>query len=197
MFSAMVGLDGAEVQPRFNQEGVEAERAHVQGTLVPRWEQQGWEVQRPAVCYESLNSVLLSRLFAASSSTPGLQVTAAIDRLWAGERDLDTLCEGADDNSMVLIGLILTADSAAAAKAARKMHRKDAKESQKSRRAQVRHQVPSLTVAAVACRGLPWPAVACRVSSLLPLLHDESPSSLAAKRLRRAAAVAAAAVATT
>eukprot|EP01050_Picozoa_sp_SAG11_P008184 SAG11_NODE_708_length_7648_cov_3.486687_4_plen_69_part_00 len=45
-------------QPRFNQDGVEAERAEVRQRLLPLWQSMNWQVREP------------------------------IERLWAGERNL-------------------------------------------------------------------------------------------------------------
>ena len=59
--SALLRPDGTEVQPRFNQEGVEAEKAEARAQLLPRWEGDGWVLAQP------------------------------VERLWAGERDLAAL----------------------------------------------------------------------------------------------------------
>ena len=74
------GADGAEVQPRFNQDGVEAERAEVRQTLLPTWAGQKWGLWRP------------------------------VERLWAGERKPAILSRGCDANSARLVELILAAD---------------------------------------------------------------------------------------
>ena len=68
------------VQPRFNQEGFDDERGLVRDHYIPTWGQFGWVIGKP------------------------------IERLWAGERDLDVLCRGCDPGVSALTALILVAD---------------------------------------------------------------------------------------
>ena len=87
------GADGAEVQPRFNQDGVEAERAEVRQTLLPHWRGTGFSVAQ------------------------------AVERLWAGERDVAALTAGCDERSAALMRLVLeAADSGEVAARAKREH---------------------------------------------------------------------------
>ena len=66
-------------QPRFNQNGVEAERREVRDRLLPQLVGSGWMLSEP------------------------------VERLWAGERDLTRLQEGCDPASAALVEMILSA----------------------------------------------------------------------------------------
>eukprot|EP01047_Picozoa_sp_COSAG01_P012384 COSAG01_NODE_557_length_15478_cov_45.809623_10_plen_1329_part_00 len=68
------------LQPRFNQHGVDAERREVRELNLPVWNQIGWPLIKP------------------------------VERLWAGERDLDVIARGCDDNTRALVQLILSSD---------------------------------------------------------------------------------------
>ena len=78
------------VQPRFNQEGFEDERALVRDHYIPTWGQFGWVMGKP------------------------------IERLWAGERDMEVLCRGCDPGVSALTALILVADDEHAEEATRR-----------------------------------------------------------------------------
>ena len=67
-------------QPRFNQDGVEAERQEVRESILPNMVRTGWNIG------------------------------PAIEAMWAGERDLAVLTRGRDPNESRLIELILEAD---------------------------------------------------------------------------------------
>lgn len=68
------------VQPRFNQNGYEDERNFVRSHYVPTWRQIGWDLGKP------------------------------IERLWQGERNLEVLGRGCDNNTAQLVALLLAAD---------------------------------------------------------------------------------------
>jgi hypothetical protein len=78
-----------EVQPRFNQNGVEDERSVVREHYCPTWAQFGWDVAKP------------------------------IERLWVGERNLEVLTRGCDPGVSALVGMLLTADDEHAEEATR------------------------------------------------------------------------------
>ena len=67
-------------QPRFNQNGVEDERSIVREHYCPTWKQFGWDIAKP------------------------------IERLWAGERDLQVLARGCDPGCRALVEILLNAD---------------------------------------------------------------------------------------
>eukprot|EP01051_Picozoa_sp_SAG22_P019288 SAG22_NODE_3513_length_1669_cov_1.893631_1_plen_429_part_00 len=96
--TALVDAAGAEVTPKFNQGGVEAERAEVRSTNMPAWEARGWQLREP------------------------------VERLWNGERELAALTAGCDANSAAVVELLLTANDDETGRLARKAHKKQAKQ---------------------------------------------------------------------
>jgi hypothetical protein len=65
------------VRPHFNEDGVEAEREHVRREYLPGWAEGGWALTLP------------------------------VERLWAGERDLEALAAGCDAFERAVVALLL------------------------------------------------------------------------------------------